>query len=261
MRQLALTVYSSELATTLASVQKHGLTLFAQLDAREGDEARQMLILEAPNGQIEDFLADVENATDLRALFAPQGIISLRPPASEPESQMLEIQPRSPLEVFLAALQSIGSWPGFLGYAVVGGVIVWIGLFTESIFLLVAAMLIAPFAGPAMTLAIATARGDANLLGRSLLRYIAALAASILTALLLSLGFDQRIATELMIETSMRSTVSVLLPLAAGVAGALQPCAVGAQQSGQRRRHGNAGRGRSGAACRTYRHGSGDRAD
>jgi uncharacterized hydrophobic protein (TIGR00271 family) len=105
--------------------------------------------------------------------------------------------------------------------AVVGGVIVWIGLFTESVFLLVAAMLIAPFAGPAMTLAIATARGDANLLGRSLLRYVAALLASIATAFLLSMAFDQQIATRLMIETSMRSTVSLLLPLAAGVAGAL----------------------------------------
>ena len=178
-----------------------------------------MLILEAPNGRIEDFLAEVEDRTDLSAMFAPQGIISLRPPASEPESQMLDIQPRSPLEVFLSALQSIGSWPGFLGYAIVGGVIVWIGLFTESIFLLVAAMLIAPFAGPAMTLAIATARGDANLLARSLSRYVAALAASIATAYLLSLAFDQQIATELMIETSMRSTVSLLLPLAAGVAG------------------------------------------
>lgn len=221
MRQLALTIHPEEVDATLAAARRHGLTLFAQLDARERGEGRQLLILEAPNGRIEDFLAEVEDKTDLRALFAPQGIISLRPPASEPESQMLDIQPRSPLEVFLGALQSIGSWPGFLGYAVVGGVIVWIGLFTESVFLLVAAMLIAPFAGPAMTLAIATARGDANLLGRSLLRYVAALSASIATAFLLSIAFDQQIATELMIETSMRSTVSLLLPLAAGVAGAL----------------------------------------
>ena len=221
MRQLALTVQSSEVKSTLDAARKHGLTLFAQIDAHERNEARQMLILEAPNKRIEGFLADVENTSGLRALFAPQGIISLRPPPSEPESQMLDIQPRSPLEVFLGALQSIGSWPGFLGYAVVGGVIVWTGLFTESVFLLVAAMLIAPFAGPAMTLAIATARGDANLLGRSLLRYVAALLASIATAFLLSMAFDQQIATRLMIETSMRSTVSLLLPLAAGVAGAL----------------------------------------
>ncbi|WP_187336300.1 DUF389 domain-containing protein [Novosphingopyxis iocasae] len=221
MRQLALTVSPDEAAATVKAAQAHGLTLFAQFDARARNEARQVLILEAPNGRIEDFLAEVEDRTDLSAMFAPQGIISLRPPASEPESQMLDIQPRSPLEVFLSALQSIGSWPGFLGYAIVGGVIVWIGLFTESIFLLVAAMLIAPFAGPAMALAIATARGDANLLARSLSRYVAALAASIATAYLLSLAFDQQIATELMIETSMRSTVSLLLPLAAGVAGAL----------------------------------------
>ncbi|EDL48063.1 DUF389 domain-containing protein [Erythrobacter sp. SD-21] len=221
MRQLALTVSSDEAAATVAAAQTHGLTLFAQFEAREQEEVRRVLILEAPNGRIEDFLAEVEDNQDLRALFAPQGIISLRPPTSEPESQMLDIQPRSPLEVFLGALQSIGSWPGFLAYAVVGGVIVWIGLFTESVFLLVAAMLIAPFAGPAMTLAIATARGDANLLGRSLLRYVAALAASITTAFLLSMAFNQQIATELMIETSMRSTVSLLLPLAAGVAGAL----------------------------------------
>ncbi|MGH2416529.1 MAG: DUF389 domain-containing protein, partial [Microcystaceae cyanobacterium] len=41
--------------------------------------------------------------------------------------------------------------------------------------LLVAAMLIAPFAGPAMNTAIATAWGDRKLLWRSILRYFAAL--------------------------------------------------------------------------------------
>ena len=221
MRQLALTIRPDDVDATLVAARDHALTLFARFEIHEGEEPRQMLILEAPNGRIEDFLAEVENTTDLRALFAPQEVISLRPPASDPESQMLDIEPRSPLEVFLGALQSIGSWPGFLSYAVVGGVIVWIGLFTESVFLLVAAMLIAPFAGPAMTLAIATARGDAILFGRSLLRYVAALVASIVTAFLLSMVFNQRIATELMVETSMRSSVSLLLPLAAGVAGAL----------------------------------------
>ena len=84
MRQLALSLRSSEVNSTLDAAQKHGLTLFTQIDARERDEARQMLILEAPNERIEDFLADVENTSGLRALFAPQGIISLRPPASEP---------------------------------------------------------------------------------------------------------------------------------------------------------------------------------
>ena len=221
MRQLALTLRPDDTDEVLRAAKEHRIELFARVDATDDGDPRQLLIFEAPNAKIEDFLGAIEDTDHLRAIFAPQGIVSLRPPASQPERQMLDIQPRSPLEIFLAGLQSIGSWQGFLGYAVVGGVIVWIGLFTESVFLLVAAMLIAPFAGPAMTLAIATARGDAKLLVRSLLRYIAALAASIATAYLLSVAFDQRIATGLMIETSMRSTVSLLLPLAAGIAGAL----------------------------------------
>jgi hypothetical protein len=75
---------------------------------------------------------------------------------------------------------------------------VWVGLLTDTVFLLVAAMLIAPFAGPAVNAAIATARGDAGLLGRALARYLAAVA------------------------TATVSGVAVLLPLAAGAAGALQ---------------------------------------
>lgn len=221
MRQLALTVDPNQTEAVINSAKQHEIKLFAQVDAHEGGEPRQMLIFEAPNAKIEGFISTIEQHDGLRAIFAPQGIISLRPPASEPEDQMIDIQPRSPLEVFLGGLQSIGSWPSFLSYAVIGGVIVWIGLFTESVFLLVAAMLIAPFAGPAMTLAIATARGDRKLLTKSLVRYCAALLASISTAYLLSVVFDQQIATALMIETSMRSTVSFLLPLAAGVAGAL----------------------------------------
>lgn len=88
-------------------------------------------------------------------------------------------------------------------------------------YLLVAAMLIAPFAGPAMNTAIATARGDYQLLGRSLLRYFTALLVTIVTTWLLSLILRQEIPTSLMVESSQISTVAVLLPLAAGAAGAL----------------------------------------
>jgi uncharacterized membrane protein len=82
-------------------------------------------------------------------------------------------------------------------------------------------MLIAPFAGPAMNVAIATARGDSQLLWRGILRYFAALAVTIAVAGMLSLIMRQNIATSLMIERSQISSVAVLLPLAAGAAGAL----------------------------------------
>ncbi|AUB44184.1 putative membrane protein (plasmid) [Nostoc flagelliforme CCNUN1] len=82
-------------------------------------------------------------------------------------------------------------------------------------------MLIAPFAGPAMNTAIATAWGDRKLLGRSILRYFSALAVTIATTWLLSLILRQEIPTSLMVESSQVSAVAVILPLAAGAAGAL----------------------------------------
>jgi uncharacterized hydrophobic protein (TIGR00271 family) len=98
---------------------------------------------------------------------------------------------------------------------------VWIGLFTNTTYLLVAAMLIAPFAGPAMNVALATARGDRHLLGRSLVRYFAALAVTIAVTGLLTLILRQEVVTEQMVATSTISAVAVLLPIVAGAAGAL----------------------------------------
>ncbi len=147
--------------------------------------------------------------------------MALKPPASEAAQQVKDVEHRSPIEVFLSGLQSVGSWKGFLGYAAAAGFVVWIGLFTNTSYLLVAAMLIAPFAGPAMNVAIATARGDRHLLQRSLLRYFAALAVTIVVAGALSLILQQEVTTSLMNATSTVSAVAVLLPLVAGAAGAL----------------------------------------
>jgi uncharacterized hydrophobic protein (TIGR00271 family) len=118
-------------------------------------------------------------------------------------------------------LQSVGSWRGFLSSAAAAGVVVWIGLFTNTVYLLVAAMLIAPFAGPAMQVAMGTARGDTGLIRRGLLRYFASLAVTIVLGAALTLLFQQEIATQQMVQTSEISSVAVLLPLAAGAAGAL----------------------------------------
>lgn len=82
-------------------------------------------------------------------------------------------------------------------------------------------MLIAPFAGPAMNTAIATARGDGQLLRQALVRYFVSLAVTIGVAALLSLVSGQTVATDLMVQTAQVSATAVLLPLVAGAAGAL----------------------------------------
>jgi uncharacterized membrane protein len=85
-------------------------------------------------------------------------------------------------------------------------------------------MLIAPFAGPAMNAALASARGDRALLLRSILRYFIGLAVSVLPAAALTALMGQEVATAQTVQVSQVSTAALLLPLAAGAAGALNLC-------------------------------------
>ena len=72
-----------------------------------------------------------------------------------------------------------------------------------------------------MNAAVATARGDAGLLGRTLFRYLVGLTVAIATAGLTSLVLGQRLATTLMEQTASISATAVILPLVAGAAGAI----------------------------------------
>lgn len=222
MRQLLIQVsreYGKQVLEIAKDFDGANLALF---EATGSDGAVDLVITHISNSKIEGFLGKLESVPQLHVTLIPQGVMALQPPPEEAPQQVTSVETRSsPIEIFLAGLQSVGSWKGFLGYAAAAGVVVWIGLYTNTNYLLVAAMLIAPFAGPAMNLAIATARGDINLLKRSLLRYFSALCVTIAVALALSLILRQEIPTSQMVQTSELSSVAVLLPLAAGAAGAL----------------------------------------
>ncbi|MGK7870514.1 DUF389 domain-containing protein [Falsiroseomonas sp. E2-1-a20] len=208
----------------LATAAAHGGQNLASLPAEdEGGEA-DLVLASLPNSAVGPLLDALERLPDLHVTLAPQGVITLRPPAAEAPDQATDVGPRSPIEVFLGGLQSVGSWTGFLSYAAAAGIVVWIGLFTNTVYLLTAAMLIAPFAGPAMNAALATARGDAALFGRSLGRYLGALSVTIAVAATLSLLMGQQVASNMMVSTSTLSSVAALLPLVAGAAGALNLC-------------------------------------
>jgi len=221
MRQLILQVPRGSGKRVIDLAEKHQGTNLSQVEAISGEDEIDLVTVYLPNRHIEDFLEKIQDLPDVHTSMLPTGVMVLKPPSHEAPRQVKNVQPRSPIEVFLGGLQSIGSWKGFLGYAAVAGVVVWIGLFTNTSYLLVAAMLIAPFASPAMNTAIATARGDLHLLWRSILRYFSALAVTILVAGFLSFVLQQEIPTSLMVDRSQISAVAVLLPLAAGVAGAL----------------------------------------
>lgn len=221
MRQLLIQVPRGHGKDVLDIAKSHDGSNLAHFEATGSDGPIDVAIIHVSNGKVEELLGDLQSLPKLHITLIPRGVMALQPPPAQAAQQVKNVDERSPIEVFLGGLQSVGSWKGFLGYAAAAGVVVWIGLFTSTSYLLVAAMLIAPFAGPAMNVAIATARGDGQLLGRSLWRYFAALAVTIVVAGALSLILRQEVATNLMVETSQVSTVAVLLPLAAGAAGAL----------------------------------------
>jgi uncharacterized hydrophobic protein (TIGR00271 family) len=174
-----------------------------------------------PNKTLDDFMRDIQEITEAEINFIPRGVITLSPPASEAPDQVRDVSIKSPIEIFLSGIQSVGSIKGFIGYAISAGVVVWIGLYAQTMYLLTASMLIAPFAGPAMNSAIATSSGEGSLLGKSIKRYFLALAITISTAALLSLAIQQEYATAMMVSVSQISEIAVLLPLIAGFAGAL----------------------------------------
>lgn len=221
MRQLLIEVPRGEGAAVVEAARRRDATNLAVFQGDNGESPVDLLFVHLPNEKIEDLLRDLQSVEGLHVSLIPQGVLALRPPPGEAPEQAVDVGIRSPIEIFLAGLQSVGSWRAFLGYSVAAGATVWIGLFTNTIYLLVAAMLIAPFAGPAMNTAVATARGDSHLLRRTLARYFASLGVTIATAAALSWLFQLRSATPLMVETSQISIAAVLLPLVAGSAGAL----------------------------------------
>ncbi len=221
MRQLLVQVPSGKGKEVVAQARRLDGINLARFEAEGPEGGLDVVMVHLSNRHVQSFVDQVSEMEDAHLSFFPQGVLALKPPPEEAPEQVEDVELRSPLEIFLSGVQSVGSWRGFLGYAVAGGVVVWIGLFTGTVYLLVAAMLIAPFAGPAMNVALATAAGDGRLLRQSLLRYGAALVVTVAAALGLSLLLGPEEATAQMVARSQVSAVSVLLPLAAGFAGAL----------------------------------------
>lgn len=221
MRQVLLQVPSGqgEEVLTRTSHLETANVLVVPGRTTEGD--RDLVFLHVQNDAVEEVIEAVQSIAEVHATIHPQGVLTLTPPPEEPPDPLLDVSPRAPIEILLAGLQSAGSWPAFLSYSLLSGVVVWIGLYGGVWYLLTAAMLIAPFAGPAINTAIASATGRTELLQHSVGRYLGGIATGAASAAVLTLIARQRVATELMVVVTDLSLVYVLLPLAAGAAGAL----------------------------------------
>lgn len=220
MRQLILKVPQGHKKKVLKAVDENGGRNTISMPNEEND----VFIIFLPNSKIDPFLRNIGDIKEREISLIPRGVITLYPPESESPDQVADVKPKGPLEIYLGGIQSVGSMFGLVGYSFAAGIIVWIGLFTTTSFLLVAAMLVAPFAGPAMNAALATAAGKKELLKSSLTRYGLAIFTGIVASFLLSVIFPLRTLTPLMEEISQVSKFAVFLPLISGFAGAINIC-------------------------------------
>ena len=194
------------------------------INIEESSEGHDVFFIYLPNKKVNNFLKRIDEFEKPEITLIPRGVISLYPPASESPDQVADVQPKSSLEIYLGGIQSVGSMFGLFGYSFVAGIIVWIGLFTSTSYLLVAAMLVAPFAGPAMNAALATAAGKMPLLKSSLQRYAIAIGTGVIASFLLTVAFPLTTLTPLMEEISQVSKFALFLPLVSGFAGAINIC-------------------------------------
>jgi uncharacterized hydrophobic protein (TIGR00271 family) len=221
MRQLWVKVDRGSGSKIMNMARNHNGANVMQFEVHDDSGVRDVVVMNIDNEKVSDVLKALDSQKGVEITFYPQDVYPLSPPNSEVPDHITHVTVRSPVEVWLNGLQSIGTWKGFLGYTLAASIIVWIGLYTNTIFLLVGAMLVSPYAGPAMNFAMATAAGDRHLMWRNVLRYFISILLTILFCWLLSLLLGQDSATSLMVDISQVSSVAVLLPLVVGGVGAL----------------------------------------
>ena len=221
MRQLLIRVAQSNGQRVADAARDHDVVDVVQWQARKEGDPVDMIAVHLENRAVGPLLGEIQGLPDLSVSYFPDEVLLIQPPTGSVLPAVKELQERSPLEFFLHSIQSIGNWPSFLAYAVAGAIVVWIAFYTNTIYLIVAAMLVSPFAGPAMHVAVATAAGDVTILKKSLLRYLAAILATMGVTAALTLILQQQVITNLMVSVSHVSAVAFLLPVVAGAAGAL----------------------------------------
>lgn len=167
------------------------------LPTMESDGAITLVSLR--NARVESFIEAMQGLPELGIVLIPHEVMSV-PPGEEPDRHLAKAGVRSPLEIYLYSLSSVGEWASFLAFA---------------------AMLVAPYPNPVLNTAIATARGNVPLLLGSAGRYFLALGIGVITAYGLSALYGVHRAGAMAEALASLSSAAVLLPLSAGIVGGL----------------------------------------
>ncbi len=133
MRQLIIQVPREQGQKVLDIAKSVDGVNLAQFEAKGSEEFIDVVLVHVSNQHVEKLLAKLENLPKVHITLIPSGVIALHPPENEAPNQVTNVEERSPIEIFLSGLQSVGSWKGFLGYAAAAGFVVWSGLYTNTL--------------------------------------------------------------------------------------------------------------------------------
>jgi uncharacterized hydrophobic protein (TIGR00341 family) len=217
MRQLLIKVQADKASAVQSIAKEHQAKNVVAIPAEDG----RTYIIHLSNNKLDSFIKKLDEAAKPEITFIPYGVITLYPPSDKAPDQVTDVATKSSLEIYTSGLQSIGSIKGMLGYSLASGLVAAVGLYTETIYLLTASMLIAPFAGPAMNAALGTAAGEWKILRQSVWRYFLSIFTTIAISALFSFIIDLEGPTSLMTYITNLSSVALVLPLVAGFAGAI----------------------------------------
>jgi uncharacterized hydrophobic protein (TIGR00271 family) len=222
VRQLHVLVRADQARRVIALGAEHDAFSPVSMRAEREEEGDwRMILLNLPNDRVGEFVAAVaEAADDAQIVLFPGGSIPVQLPLDEVHPRVRSVAHKSTLELVLASLQSVGSWKGLLMYALFSGIVAAYGLIANASYMLVAAMLIAPMGAPLMVTTIGTAIGDPHMARRGALRFLAAIAVLVGSAVVLGYAYRLQSSTALMEQVTSLSAWTVLVALTAGAAGA-----------------------------------------
>ncbi|MGH7998006.1 MAG: TIGR00341 family protein, partial [Brasilonema sp.] len=127
MRQLIIQVPRGNGEAIIEIAKSHNGTNLLWFEASANDPI-DVAIVHVSNQKVGKFVDQLQDLPKVHITLIPTGVMALQPPASEAPQQVVDVEERSPIEILLSGLQSVGSWRGFLGYAALAGFVVWIGL-------------------------------------------------------------------------------------------------------------------------------------
>jgi uncharacterized hydrophobic protein (TIGR00271 family) len=217
MRTLQVQVPPEDAGRVVELARRHDATGPAAV--RAGDTT--LVFVTLPNANAGAFIDAVSgDVADATFVLLPVGALPLQAPLHDVGDRLRDVSRVSTLEIVIASLQSVGSWPGLILFSVLAGLIGAYGLIFDAGYLLVAAMLINPMGAPALVAVTAMAVGDVRMYGRGALRFAASLAIQAAAALALGVAYGLDVSTAMMEQITSLSNWAVLVALAAGAAGA-----------------------------------------